>query len=324
MNPASALYGAMVAARNGLYDRGLLSAGRLSRPVVSIGNISVGGTGKTPFTIMLGEMLRARGVEVDVLSRGYRRTSSGARIVDPAGGADEFGDEPLLIARRLGAPVVVGENRWEAGVEAERKFARQLHLLDDGFQHRKLARDFDIVLLAGDEISEQLLPFGRLREPLNALGRADAIVVAEDSDVRGLRLTERQQLWRVKRGMKVSASGRQIAFCGIARPERFFEDLRRSRIELAGEIAFSDHHRYSEADARRVREVARERQAEGFVTTAKDEINLGRLVQELQPLAVAEVTMELVDAESAMDWLFARLHERGHRFPLDTTNAVRR
>src|SRR5208282_1457673 len=136
--------------------------------------------GKTPFVIALGELLKARGIHFDVLTRGYGRTTRGVLIVEADGKAADFGDEALLIARRLGVPVIVGESRYEAGRVAERKFQTQLHILDDGFQHRSLARDFDIVLMTERDFGDRLLPSGRLREPLSSLRRADAIVVPED------------------------------------------------------------------------------------------------------------------------------------------------
>src|SRR6202158_675928 len=156
----SSVFGMGVRSRNALYDRGLLRARCLPGPVVSVGNLSVGGSGKTPFVILLGELLKARGIKFDVLSRGYGRRSRGVRLVDPAGLPQEFGDEPLLIARKLQVPVVVGEDRYEAGRFAESKFGAQLHLLDDGFQHRALARDFDIVLVTPQDANDRLLPSG--------------------------------------------------------------------------------------------------------------------------------------------------------------------
>ena len=175
MNPLAAIYRGVTAARNSLFDRGVLRSRRLNRPVVSVGNLSAGGAGKTPFVIALGELLQARGVPFDVLSRGYGRKTRGALIVDPDGSPADFGDEPLLIARRLRVPVIVGESRYEAGKLAEEKFETQLHILDDGFQHRSVARDFDIVLMTAHDFEDRLIPAGRLREPLSALARADAV-----------------------------------------------------------------------------------------------------------------------------------------------------
>src|ERR1700756_5221626 len=127
--------------------------------------------------MLLGELLKSRGVKFDVLSRGYGRKSRGVRLVDPGGLPQEFGDEPLLIARKLQVPVIVGEDRYEAGRFAESTFGAQMHLLDDGFQHRGLARDFDIVLVTQQDATDRLLPAGRLRESLSALRRADAVVL---------------------------------------------------------------------------------------------------------------------------------------------------
>ncbi len=162
MSPLSLLYGAVSGARNLVYDTGWFAA-RLRAPVVSVGNISAGGTGKTPFIIYLGEQLKQRGVKFDVLSRGYGRVTKGVRVVDPAGPARDFGDEPLLIAHKLGVPVIVGESRYHAGLLAEKEFGTQVHLLDDGFQHRQLHRDLDIVLLGDGDLEDKLLPAGRLR-----------------------------------------------------------------------------------------------------------------------------------------------------------------
>ena len=167
MNPLSAVFGAGVAIRNALYDRHVFQVKKLARPVVSIGNISVGGSGKTPFVIALGQLLAERGIAFDVLSRGYGRTSTEIAVVDPNGSPAQFGDEPLLIARKLQAPVIVGADRYQAGLLAEQKFGSKLHLLDDGFQHRRLHRDFDIVLLPAEDQAGSLLPTGRLREPIH-------------------------------------------------------------------------------------------------------------------------------------------------------------
>ncbi|HME32956.1 MAG TPA: tetraacyldisaccharide 4'-kinase, partial [Terriglobales bacterium] len=230
MNPLSALYGAAVRVRNELYDRGLITVQRLQGPVVSIGNLTVGGSGKTPFLILLGELLKQRGVSFDVLSRGYRRQTQGVAIIDPSGSARDFGDEPLLMARQLGVHVVVGEDRHEAGEMAEASFGPQLHLLDDGFQHRQLARDFDIVLVTPTDTQDSLLPAGRLREPIASLARADAIVLTNNTSADGLRL-QNQLVWRVRRDIDPPETLNPcFAFCGIARPENFFAQLQAAQV----------------------------------------------------------------------------------------------
>jgi len=310
MNPLAALFGAAVAARNALYDRGWARTRRLEGPVVSIGNLSAGGAGKTPFVILLGELLKSRNVEFDVLSRGYKRSSRGVALVDPGGSARQFGDEPLLIARRLGVPVVVGADRYQAGRWAESKFGTRLHLLDDAFQHRQLARDFDIVLVTGEDVRDRLLPVGRLRERPAALSRADAVVLSEEGTPDGLPL-EGKLVWRIRRGLRAAGvPPRPVAFCGVARPQRFFAQLRAAGIDIAAEQHFRDHHSYTAGDVAALERTRQRVAAGGFITTEKDLLNLGSLAERLQPLAVAPVTMELVDAEAAVAAMSSRIAGR--------------
>jgi tetraacyldisaccharide 4'-kinase len=310
LNPLSAIYGGAVAARNALYDRGLLRAHRLPGAVVSVGNLSTGGSGKTPFVMLLGELLKARGVKFDVLSRGYGRKSSGVKLVDPAGLAEEFGDEPLLIARRLQVPVVVGESRYDAGRFAESTFGSQLHLLDDGFQHRALARDFEIVLVAPQDATDRLLPAGRLREPLSSLRRADAIVLGGGAAVESFP-AEGKLVWRVRRGiLPQNVPPRPVVFCGIARPQNFLLQLRAANIEPAAQAFYRDHHAYAEKDIRELLALMQRSEAGGFVTTEKDAVNLGAYLSALQPLAVVPVRMELADAANALDTILGKIEER--------------
>jgi tetraacyldisaccharide 4'-kinase len=310
MNLLASIYGAGVRARNTLYDRGTLKQAGLQGPVVSVGNLSVGGSGKTPFVLLLGELLKARGIKFDVLSRGYGRQTQGVALVDPAGLSRDFGDEPLLIARRLGVPVVVGENRFEAGQFAEKKFGPQLHLLDDGFQHRALARDFDIVLVTPEDASDHLLPVGRLREPLSSLSRADAIVLPNDAYTDQFPIAGKL-LWCVRRRILANdVLPRPVAFCGIARPKNFFLQLRALGIEPAAEAVYRDHHSYTEQDIRDLLDLKARSEAGGFVTTEKDEINLGTYIYQLQGLTVVPVKMELLDAANAVDTMLRFVQER--------------
>ena len=296
-----------------LYDRGLLRARRLQGGVVSIGNLSAGGSGKTPFVLLLGELLKARGVKFDVLSRGYGRQSKGVRLVDPAGLPQEFGDEPLLIARKLQVPVVVGEDRYEAGQFAESKFGEQLHLLDDGFQHRALARDFDIVLVTPQDATDKLLPAGRLREPLPSLRRADVVVLASGASAESFPLVGKV-VWRVRRGLiPTNVPPRPIVFCGIARPQSFVLQLRTANIEPIAEAFYRDHHAYTEKDVRELLELKQRSEAGGFVTTEKDAVNLGGYLSALAPLGVMPVKMELVDAANAIDTMLHKINERKPR-----------
>ncbi|HZU41659.1 MAG TPA: tetraacyldisaccharide 4'-kinase [Terriglobales bacterium] len=310
MNVLSSLFGAGVRTRNFLYDRGTLAVRTLKAPTISVGNLSVGGSGKTPFVILLGELLKTRGVTFDILSRGYGRESKRVAVVEPGGSPRQFGDEPLLMARRLGVPVVVGEDRYEAGVLAEQKFAMQMHILDDGFQHRALARDFDIVLVTPDDARDSLLPAGRLREPVAALRRADAVVLTSGADAK-LFPCDGKNVWRVRRGiLPKNVPAKPVAFCGIARPQNFFLQLRTAGVEPAAEAVFRDHHAYTERDIHDLLQLRNSSEAAGFVTTEKDAINLEGYFSALEPLAVVPVKMELVDAGSAVDTMLRTIAER--------------
>jgi tetraacyldisaccharide 4'-kinase len=341
MNPLSAIFGSAVALRNALYDRGVFKVRRLLRPVVSIGNLSVGGSGKTPFVIALGQMLKERGIEFDILSRGYGRRTAGVMVVDPAGSAAQFGDEPLLMARRLHVPVIVGADRYQAGLLAEKTFSSKLHLLDDGFQHRRLHRDFDIVMLPKSDLDAALLPEGRLREPLSSLKRADAVVTSRDEDEvaddhdsgNSLKTVERvmhaeerptppqlmvlsAEIWHMKRSIYLEETpARPLVFCGIARPGQFFTGLSELGIEAVKTVSFPDHHRYTEADIRRLLALKSSTKSGGFITTEKDLVNLGALAERLQPLQVGHLRILLAYPEGALGTLLSALEKRwGSRF----------
>jgi tetraacyldisaccharide 4'-kinase len=310
MSPFTGLYATATAVRNSLFDRGVLKSRRLEQPVISVGNLSAGGSGKTPFVIMLAELLKARGIRFDVLSRGYRRKTRGVLVVEPDGAAADFGDEPLLIARRLGVPVIVGESRYEAGRGAEQKFHTQLHILDDGFQHRSLVRDFDIVLMTERDFDDRMLPSGRLREPLSSLARADAIVLPRGvaADHPALR---QKPIWRIARDLVLpNLPSAPVVFCGIARPEQFFAQVRAAGIAPAAEVKFGDHHAYDLDDIQALVRKRLVRPGDGFLTTEKDAINLAPAQHRLEPLAVARLKLTLDDPADAVDTILARIAKR--------------
>jgi tetraacyldisaccharide 4'-kinase len=231
-------------------------------------------------------------------------------LVDPGGLPQQFGDEPLLVSRRLQVPVIVGEDRFAAGQFAEGKYGSQLHLLDDGFQHRRLARDFNIVLVTPQDANDRLLPAGRLREPLRSLHRADAIVLASGACADSFPL-EGKLVWRVRRGITLkNVSPRPIVFCAIARPQNFVLQLRAANIEPVAEAFYRDHHAYGEKDIRELLDLKQRSEAGGFVTTEKDAINLGPYLSSLQPLAVIPVKMELSEAANAIDTILRKIDER--------------
>jgi len=216
----------------------------------------------------------------------------------------------MLIAQRLGVPVVVGADRFQAGSFAEDRFGPQLHLLDDGFQHRKLARDFDIVLLTPEDETDKLLPVGRLREPHSSLARAHVVVLMRDARAEAFPLQDKR-VWRAHRGVDCGQlPSRPLVFCGIAKPDVFFQQVRSSGVTPGGQVTFRDHHSYTDADVRRLLDIARQRMTNGFVTTEKDAVNLGGLATLLQPLHVVRATLDLEDAVSFVDYLLSTIAAR--------------
>ncbi|MGA2906818.1 MAG: tetraacyldisaccharide 4'-kinase [Terracidiphilus sp.] len=299
---------------------GLKPIRRLRWRVVSIGNLSTGGAGKTPLTIALAKALTARGLNVGVLSRGYGRRSPLPILVDPSGAAQEFGDEPLLIAREAHVLVFVAAERYEAGLlaeataeapqNAENSLRPKAHILDDGFQHRQLARDIDILLLSRRDLSDHLLPAGNLREPLRAALRAQVIAIPADEPEVEAELKSmgwQGTVWRIRRRMEVpQLDGPVSAFCGIARPDQFFEGLESSGVKLAARTTFADHHSYSAADLARIESAARAAGASTLLTTEKDRIRIGALAQALPAdisLQTVKLRIEIEDEGAALDWL---------------------
>lgn len=292
----------------------------LKSAVISVGSISAGGAGKTPVVLALAGILSESGYGVRILTRGYKRDSKVVERVDPAGDARRFGDEPMLLARRSGLPVYVGADRYAAGRMAENGGegggGMIVHLLDDGFQHRRLARDLDVVLLTRKEVNDRLLPAGDLREPLTALREADVIVLRED-EAESLeefisvltRETGKPAIWRIRRSLRFERGGvartkRPLAFCGIARPESFTAMLEGEGLTPAAVVRFDDHHRYTERDIDRLLEAARAAKADGFVTTEKDAVKLtGAMrsrLEEQGPLLAPLLEVMLTDERTAL------------------------
>jgi tetraacyldisaccharide 4'-kinase len=287
---------------------------RLQLPVISIGNLSTGGAGKTPMAIALAKALAERGFHVDVLSRGYGRSGHGAARVRADGTAAEFGDEPLLIARQAGVPVYVAAERYEAGVLAEREIApgtRAVHILDDGFQHRQLHRDIDVLLLSARDLRDRLLPAGNLREGLHAAARASVIAIpADEAGVESEMRTRgwNGPVWRLRRRMEVPAVGAPaLAFCGIARPEQFFAGLLAAGADVAAAETFRDHHRYTQSDLDRIAAKAARCGASALLTTEKDAVRLEGLKAPL-PVVTAGLRTEIENEAAAMEWLASRVN----------------
>jgi tetraacyldisaccharide 4'-kinase len=304
--PLSWAYGAAVAARNALYDAGMFAVTRVGTPVISVGNITAGGTGKTPLVeAIVGILLRA-GARPAVLSRGYRRTTTGTLTVSDGAGVladpDAAGDEPAQIARKFpGCVVVVDEDRVRGARELGRRYRPDAIVLDDGFQHRALGRDLDIVVLGAER--ERLLPAGNGREPERSLRRADLVVLGAGRDIvptaAAGKPTARMR-YDVERfsgsvpGTTVErqelAAGRFVAFCGIGNPGSFRATLAGQGLDPAAFLEFRDHHRYDADDLDRI-DAARRRSGAGYVvTTEKDAARLAGPSMPAAPFAGSLVT----------------------------------
>ncbi len=326
--PLAPLYAAAVRLRTAAYRRGVLKSARAKVPVVSIGNLTFGGTGKTPMVAALVRDLVARGRRPAVLTRGYGRrgrrplTLLGPDVEVPA---EIAGDEPLVLSAALpGVPIVVDSDR-ASGAERAAAGGSDVVVLDDGFQHLALERDLDIVLVdAGDPWGGgHLPPRGRLREPLDELRRASAVVVTK-LPADGGQVVLEEIAARVEKlapalpvmGARLVPSGltspdgatepgglrgrRVLAFAGLARPEGFLDTLEELGAELTGFLPFTDHHRYSRAEIARLIEEARRLEALP-VTTAKDGVKLPAEA----PVAVLDVRMEPVDGSWDRLWALA-------------------
>jgi tetraacyldisaccharide 4'-kinase len=299
LSAASTAYRAALAARSACYRIGLLSTRTLPVPVISVGNVTVGGSGKTPLAEVVALALAEMGARPAVISRGYGRRSRGVRIVSDGGGvllgATDGGDEPVLLAERLpGVPVVVGESRYEAGAVALESCGAGALVLDDGFQHRTLAKDLDIVVISGHLPwgNGRLFPRGSLREPLSALKRAGVVVVTNPATAaatsaiaqvlrrKGSRapvLSGAYQATSLRHGHSghieaaCTLTGRKVlAVAGLAAPGGFVATARSLGAAVAGVAAFPDHYWYTAEDLARVAARARELGAEAILTTEKD------------------------------------------------------
>ncbi|HET7451861.1 MAG TPA: tetraacyldisaccharide 4'-kinase [Thermoanaerobaculia bacterium] len=309
MNP----YGAVVAARRRLYESGWLRSERIGVPVVSVGNLTWGGTGKTPLLAYLAARFEASGRRVGIVARGYRRRSSGVVVVSDGSrllaSASEGGDEPYLLASRLPrAVVVVAERRPEGAREAVRRGAEIL-LLDDAFQHLAIARDADVVLVdAADPWGGGLPPAGRARERPAALSRADVVVVtravpgsASRADAEVRRVTPAPIFHCRFRFAGWFSNGKEadrpvapgLGFCAVGNPASFRETLAEAGANVADFAAFRDHHDYSDADVRKLEKRAARAGASVLLTTEKDAVKIAGPTR--IPLLAARIEAEIFE-----------------------------
>lgn len=314
--PLSALYGAVTRTHLSLYQRGTLRTVKLERPVISVGNITAGGTGKTPLVEWVAKTLAREGKRVCILTRGYRRKNPRAQVVVSDGQSimatpAEAGDEPFLLANNLlgSAAVICNADRVRAGRYAIEIFGSECFVLDDGFQHFRLARDLNIVTIDATNPwgGGRLLPYGRLREPISGLSRADCVVLTrcdQAADVTHIRDLSPvfESTMRVVRPPQVE--GPLAAFCAVGNPESFFEQVRKHGYELVFEKAFTDHHWYTQQDINNLIKAANESGAKSLITTAKDAVKLHSLSFSL-PLHVLEVEIAIKNEAALVELIRA-------------------
>ncbi len=329
LSPLSLLYGAVTRTRLSLYRRGTFQTTKLERPVISIGNLTTGGTGKTPLVDYVSRIIASQGKKVCILTRGYGRKDPHLQVIvsdgyDVLASPAEAGDEPYLLATRLTgvAAVISSADRITAGLEAIKDFGTDCFVLDDGFQHLRLARDLDIVSIDATNPwgGGSLLPYGRLRESPENLSRADCVVLTRCDQVSGVEPL-RAEIVRLSDGRPVFESHMQPmrvtslknasemlappmrvgAFCGVGNPRSFFENLRQAGYELALEKSFPDHHDYSQDEIDSLCRSAREVGADVLITTAKDAVKL-RTMEFSIPCYVLEIEIVIDRADE-----FARL-----------------
>lgn len=323
--PLGLLYGAITRARLALYRRGALAVQRVDAPVISVGNITAGGTGKTPLVEWLARRVADEDKRVCVLTRGYGRADARQRVVVAdnervLADARAGGDEPRLLAERLRgrAAVVADADRVAAARWAQAALGSEVFILDDGFQHLRLARDLDIVTVDatapwGDG---HLLPRGRLREPLRGLARADCIVItraeraANLADLRATaaQLSDNRPVFIARtltRGIHLLSAPDEAddimpaalpqplaAFCAIGNPQAFFTHARQAGCKLSDTRAFSDHHNYTQADVDALTQAAERSGVRALITTAKDAVKL-RSMRFALPCYVLEIALAL-------------------------------
>jgi tetraacyldisaccharide 4'-kinase len=317
------LYAGAIRARNRAYDRGLLRVRRLPCPVVAFGNLTVGGTGKTPLTSFAAATLRDAGYRVGILSRGYGRDGRGALMVSDGrrllAEAGRAGDEPFLLARdNPSVAVAVGADRGAAAALLLAAAPCEVVLLDDAYQHRAMHRDLNLLVVDGREPfgNGRILPFGPLREPVDGVRRADAVVITRGAGVAPpplLRALERHHPTvpvfhaaiapRGFTGPAGEPAGESalrgfsaFAFAGIARPERFEHDLRSLGVRLVGTRRFPDHHPYGTRDLEEIGAAARTAGAEVLVTTEKDLVRLPATPPAAPPLFALSIAVTFPDA----------------------------
>ncbi|MFZ0522140.1 MAG: tetraacyldisaccharide 4'-kinase [Candidatus Acidiferrales bacterium] len=333
LTPFSLIYGAVTHLRARAYRKGILKPRRLDATVISVGNLTVGGTGKTPMVMWIVERLAREGKNVGVLTRGYRGRPSAAReetLLLPSSASSS--DEVRMMQGRLceGVTFGVGPNRYENGVELVKRGVNWI-VLDDGFQHLQVARDVDIVLIDASNPfgGGRLLPAGRLREPRSALARADIVVITRSAHAPAIESAVRRETdapifyaraqldsihsfneGRLGSNVALEAIGKLFAFCAIGNPSAFLADLREWGLQIAGHKFFPDHHRFTDADDEEILREAAAAGATGLICTEKDLYNLHAIHYAKMPIFFCAISMHIDREDEFWNEVLAKAKSR--------------
>ena len=332
--PFSLLFSAVVRVRNFLYEKGILRTEQPPLPIISVGNLTVGGTGKTPFVLWLARLLHTRHRRVAILSRGYKGQNTGVTTVGMDGRVqatpEEVGDEAVMLARTFSGVVLAGRDRVRAARLAQETSGAEVSILDDGFQYRRLGRSLDILLLDAQQKETWLLPAGPFREPSTAIRRADLVVVTKGETVQeqqdyaaSLHIREKPLFFANPRPTALihSTHGewqelplfslaykKVVTVSGVAAPDLFHRFVREADAEIRDMMVFPDHHVYTERDWQTI--ISASRACDFVVTTEKDLVKLEKFPFATGKLVALRIDMEVNDVEQFLGAVESQLKGR--------------
>lgn len=316
LSPLTLLYSFVIKARNRLFDKKIFKQTKVDIKIISVGNISVGGSGKTPLVIMLAKYLKRKNIKVGILSRGYGRKSKGYKLVSkgdkPLLNVQDAGDESYLIAEECRVPIAVAEKRVEGVQQFKKDVQLEIIILDDAFQHRWIKRDLDIVVIDQkflsdvNSIDQRLLPLGLLREHFDSLERADIVIINKKFSRKiGIPLKFRKYLlpnkifyssyiidgiYDLKSDKKFSIKDfegqKSLVVCGIARPFSFLRILDQNNIQIKNKLVFVDHKNYTKKEVEKIRKEFYETNSYSVLTTQKDAVKLSEFARELDDIDI--------------------------------------
>ncbi|NVM01289.1 MAG: tetraacyldisaccharide 4'-kinase [Candidatus Helarchaeota archaeon] len=334
--PFSYIYRFIILIREYLYKKNIFKTHSLSKFVVSIGNLTLGGTGKTPMTIWLADFIRKRGIKTAILSRGFKGKGRKAKIIydgiNIIGNVKDSGDEPMLMTRKLkNVPIIVGRKKYKSGILAEKNFKSDVFILDDGFQHIALKRDLNILLLNGDKPfgNGKIFPAGSLREPISNINRADIIVMTKTGDLSEEMIDEVRKYTQAQIFLMMynvlclrTLDGNEVilpdelsclkstVFSGIADHQYFIKTVINSGVEVLDYIKFPDHHNYKKRDIKKIISSFTKSKADLIITTGKDAVKINDSLWKPFPFYYVDIGVEIYDSEKFEEMVMDKIKEK--------------